>query len=127
MAQSMPLPLTVSCFSKIQTGITFLVLAHPRSLGHLDKESINGCCYVVRGNLNAHRVKSGCAMDAILIPRAEQSSKPVHWTTTFCKLSLSVLVAHDRRAPDDEHGRLGPVILPVPAHREPDAECMSGT
>jgi len=28
MAQLMPLPLTVSCFSKIQIGFTFLVLAH---------------------------------------------------------------------------------------------------
>jgi len=28
MAQLMPLPLTVSCFSKIQTGFTFLVPAH---------------------------------------------------------------------------------------------------
>jgi len=33
MAQLMPLPLTVSCFSKIQTGFTFLVLAHPGSPG----------------------------------------------------------------------------------------------
>ena len=29
MAQLMPLPLTVSCFSKIQIGIAFLVPAHP--------------------------------------------------------------------------------------------------
>ena len=29
MAQLMPLPLTVSCFSKIQLGFTFLVPAHP--------------------------------------------------------------------------------------------------
>ena len=28
MAQLMPLPLIVSCFSKIQIGFTFLVLAH---------------------------------------------------------------------------------------------------
>jgi len=28
MAQQTPLPLTVSCFSKIQTGFTFLVLAY---------------------------------------------------------------------------------------------------
>jgi len=28
MAQLMPLPLTVSCFCKIQIGFTFLVLAH---------------------------------------------------------------------------------------------------
>ena len=33
MAQLMPLPLTVSCFSEIQTGFTFLVPAHPGSLG----------------------------------------------------------------------------------------------
>jgi len=29
MAQLMSLPLTVSCFSKIQIGLTFLVPAHP--------------------------------------------------------------------------------------------------
>jgi len=34
MAQLMSLPLTVSCFSKIQIGFTFLVPAHPGSLGH---------------------------------------------------------------------------------------------
>ena len=32
-AQLMPLPLTVSCFSKIQIGFTFLVPAHPDSPG----------------------------------------------------------------------------------------------
>jgi len=29
MTQLMPLPLTVSCFSEIQVGFTFLVPAHP--------------------------------------------------------------------------------------------------
>ena len=33
IAQLMPLLLTVSCFSKIQIGFTFLVLAHPGSPG----------------------------------------------------------------------------------------------
>ena len=33
MAQRIPLPLTVSCFSKIQIGFTFLVSAHPGSPG----------------------------------------------------------------------------------------------
>ena len=33
MAQLMPLPLTGSCFSKIQIGFTFLVPAHPGSPG----------------------------------------------------------------------------------------------
>jgi len=33
MVQPMPLPLTVSCFSTIQIGFTFLVLAYPGSPG----------------------------------------------------------------------------------------------
>jgi len=32
-AQLMPLPLTVSCFSKVQIGFAFLVPAYPDSLG----------------------------------------------------------------------------------------------
>jgi len=36
IAQLMPLPLTVSCFSKIQIGFTFLVLAYPGSPGQRD-------------------------------------------------------------------------------------------
>ena len=44
MAQLMPLPLTVSCFSKIQTGFTFLVLAHPGSPG---KTAVKWVCVCV--------------------------------------------------------------------------------
>ena len=40
-AQLMPLPLTVSCFSKIQVGFTFLVLAHPGSPG---QRAVNRVC-----------------------------------------------------------------------------------
>jgi len=40
MAHLMPLPLTVSCFSKIQIGFTFLVSAH---LGSPAKGPLNGC------------------------------------------------------------------------------------
>ena len=40
MAQLMRLPLTVSCYSKIQIGFTFLVPAH---LGSLGKGPLNGC------------------------------------------------------------------------------------
>jgi len=43
MAQLMPLPLTISCFSKIQIGSTFLVPAHLSSHG---KGPLNGCVYV---------------------------------------------------------------------------------
>jgi len=43
MVQLMPLPLTVSCFSKIQIGFTFLVPVHPGSPG---KEPLNVCVCV---------------------------------------------------------------------------------
>jgi len=46
MAQLMPLPLTVSCFSKIQIGFTFLVPANPGSPG---KGPLNGGVYSVDG------------------------------------------------------------------------------
>jgi len=41
MAQLMPLPLTVSCFSKIQIGFTFLVPAH---LGGPGKRAVKRVC-----------------------------------------------------------------------------------
>jgi len=41
MAQQMPLPLIVSCFSKIQIGFTFLVLAH---LGSPGKRAVKRVC-----------------------------------------------------------------------------------
>jgi len=43
IAQLMPLPLTVSCFSKIQIGFAFLVPAHPGSLG---KRAVKRVCDV---------------------------------------------------------------------------------
>ena len=45
MAQLMPLPLTVSCFSKIHIGFTFLVPAH---LGSLGKGRLNVCVFMPR-------------------------------------------------------------------------------
>ena len=44
MAQLMPLLLTVSCFSKIQIGFTFLVLAH---LGSHGKRAVKRVCVCV--------------------------------------------------------------------------------
>ena len=43
MAQQIPLPVTVCCFSKIQIGFTFLVTAHMGSPG---KWPLNGCVCV---------------------------------------------------------------------------------
>jgi len=50
----MPLPLTVSCFSKIQIGFTFLVPAHPGSPG---QRAIKRVCVFVC--VNGVSVKCG--------------------------------------------------------------------
>ena len=51
MAQLMPLPPTVSCFSKMQIDCTFLVPAHP------DKGPLNGylcvCVYYIPNSAQA--------------------------------------------------------------------------
>jgi len=44
----MPLPLTVSCFSKIQIGFTFLVPAHPGSPGKRAVKRVCVCVYIVQ-------------------------------------------------------------------------------
>ena len=49
VSQLLPLPLTVSCFSKIQIGFTFLVQAH---LGRPGQGPLNGCVCV--SFLNGH-------------------------------------------------------------------------
>jgi len=47
-AQLMPLPLTVSCFSRIQIGFTFLVPAHPDSPGKRAAKRVCVCLCVFR-------------------------------------------------------------------------------
>jgi len=52
MAQLMPLPLTVTCFSKIQIGLTFLVPAHPGSPGKraIKRGGVCVCAYILLQN-----------------------------------------------------------------------------
>ena len=61
MAQLMPLPLTVSCFSKIQIGFTFLVLAHP---GHPGKRAVKRVC-VCNQPCNPRFLSSGKFLPAL--------------------------------------------------------------
>jgi len=61
MAQLMPLPLTVSCFSKIQIGFTFLVPAHPGGPG---KRAVKWVCVCVCSGLNrSKRNEVGCTVE----------------------------------------------------------------
>jgi len=57
MAQLMPLPLTVSCFSKIQISFTFLV---PADLGSPRKRAVKRACVrvLMADNLGKGAVKS---------------------------------------------------------------------
>jgi len=52
MAQRIPLPLTVSCFSKVQIGFTFLVPAH---LGSPGKRAVKRgvCVLLLRASCHA--------------------------------------------------------------------------
>ena len=53
MVQLMPLPLTVSCFSKIQIGFTFLVQAHQGSPGQRSVKCVCVCvCVCVLARLS---------------------------------------------------------------------------
>jgi len=58
-AQRIPLPLTVSCFSKIQIGFTFLVPTHLDSLG---KRSVKRACVSVSQLINRLIVSSVAQM-----------------------------------------------------------------
>ena len=64
MAQLMPLPLTVSCFSKFRIGFTFLAPAH---LGRPGKGPLNGCVCVVVVLLVIVRVGQHWTLPGILL------------------------------------------------------------
>ena len=65
MAQLMPLPLTVSCFSKIQIGFTCLVLAHLGSRVVMEKRTFNVCVCVCVCVCFVKYIACGC--DKLLI------------------------------------------------------------
>ena len=58
MAQLMPLPLTVSCFSKIQIGFTFLVPAHRDSPGKRAVKRVYVCVFVITLCIQTRRTTS---------------------------------------------------------------------
>ena len=62
LAQLIPLPLTVSCFSKIQIGFTFLVPAHLGSPGQRAVKRVCVCglydCTVCRFTVGSQRISA---------------------------------------------------------------------
>jgi len=86
MAQLMPLPLTVSCFSKIQIDFTFLVPAHPGSPRKRAVKQVCVCVSQARINwegcsrkgiwLGAPRVQMGWHSDILSSVHLPQLSFP---------------------------------------------------
>ena len=60
----MPLPLTVSCFSKIQIGFTFLVLAYPGSPGKRAATQVYVCCCVTCAAVRIVKVRAKAMQSA---------------------------------------------------------------
>jgi len=83
MAQLMPLPLTVSCFSKIQIGFTFLVLAHPGSPGQRAVKRVCVCVCVVDGNTHFVIVGLERMLNGLHGNRLTGTAKPIVCTASF--------------------------------------------
>ena len=87
MSQLMPLPLTVSCFSKIQIGFTFLVPAHPGSPG---KRAIKRVCVLCVMKLNA---EFDCCVCRDGSCRYLASSSKVQLFLNMCSLPRDTMLA----------------------------------
>jgi len=59
-AQLMPLPLTVSCFSEIQIGFTFLVPARPGCRGKRAVKRVCVCVYILQYTAMPDATKLSC-------------------------------------------------------------------
>jgi len=77
MAQLMPLPLTVSCFSKIQTGFIFLVPAH---LGSPRQRAIKRVCICVLIALHKNTVQRYCIL--LIIHTQKEQAHPQRYLGT---------------------------------------------
>ena len=94
MAQLMPLPLTVSCFSKIRIGFTFLVPAHPSSPGQRAVKRVCVCvCDLIRRLCVTD--KQWLQLDigpptliTGMLTRGRGDTRRPHWVTRF-RLSYS--------------------------------------
>ena len=83
-AQLMPLPLTISCSSKIQIGFTFLVPAH---LGSLGQRAVKRVCVCVSFLKVALHAKGNCwdNLSALFRPNAFMVIQTMKITENLCK------------------------------------------
>ena len=97
-AQLMPLPLTVSCFSKIEISFTFLVLAHP------DKGPLNGCVFALlfKRAYFVHVCRPFCSpSDSVTVSvrgKTQLLTCPLSLLIVFSAFSLSLRLSVDHLA-----------------------------
>ena len=84
MAQLMPLPLIVSCFSKIQIGFSFLVPAH---LGSLGQRAVKRVCVCVCVHIDIGACWSLCVVQLFV----SIDSTPTDLTTYTFPLHISII------------------------------------
>ena len=100
VVQLMPLPLTVSCFSKIQIGFTFLVPAHPGSPGQRAVKRVRVCVCVGRAAEREWTERNAIQIDAPRVGNlwlrhwpsgavAEMYSDPCGRACDCCPINLS--------------------------------------
>ena len=95
VAQLMPLPLTVSCFSKIQVGFTFLVPAHSGSPGQRAVKWACVCVCVCHSDWLFHG--KSCPHIDIVHPDQVWSSSPActwHYSLHYLFLQATPLFPH---------------------------------
>ena len=83
----MPLPFDVSCFSKIQIGFTFLVLAHTGNPGQrvVKRVSVYVCvCVLLRKHQNLWEISSPCCRRKLsTVLRTSWKSCECLWTLVY--------------------------------------------
>ena len=95
----MPLPLTASCFNKIQIGFTFLVLAHPGSPGQRAVKRVYVCVYVyLNGYLDRNVNKQSLINSAVFLHNKQNAvikicrgSSISNWVTMTYSKSNEIL------------------------------------
>ena len=99
MAQMMPLPLTVSCFSKIQIGFTFLVPAHPGNPGQRAVKRV--CVYLYSPRVKQNKINCWKSRGA----HAPQLTTPLHTSTWYiASKAPNALVMRNTHARRTEEG-----------------------
>ena len=102
MAQLMPLPLTVSCFSNIQIGFTFLVPAHPGGPGKRAVKRVCVCvCVCVRACVRACVRVCACLFKCCCYVENKLSLSGSSWFFTIL-YSYCIQTLHNCRQRKDE-------------------------